>query len=123
MNGSILETAEIYDPTKKTFEPVGGMDKKSGLLMACMKSARFNQTATMLSNGSVLLTGGFGPGKTGAVGALNTGEIFIANKNKTIFGHFASAGTMHPVARSIPRLSCWSSRLKQPLEASPGPAS
>jgi hypothetical protein len=70
------------------------MSKKNGLPMACMKAARFNQTATMLSNGSVLLTGGFGPGKTGAIGALNTGELFIANKNKTGFGHFANAGTM-----------------------------
>lgn len=94
MSGSILSTAEIYDPKTKTFEPVGGINKKTGLSIAAMRSARFDHTATMLANGWVLLTGGFGPDKTAAIDELNTGEIFIANKNRTTLGHFANAGTM-----------------------------
>jgi hypothetical protein len=94
MSGSILGTAEIYDPKTKTFEPVGGINKKTGLPVAAMRTARFDHTATMLANGSVLLTGGFGPDQTSAIDELNSGELFIPNKNKTTLGHFANAGTM-----------------------------
>ncbi len=94
MNGSILNTAELYDPKTMTFEPVGGINKKTGQPIAAMRSARFEHTATMLANGSVLLAGGFGPDKTAAIDELNSAELFIPNKNKTTFGWFASAGTM-----------------------------
>ena len=94
MDGSILNTAEIYDPRTKTFEPVGGINKKTGQPIAAMRSARFDHTATMLANGSVLLAGGFGPDKIAAIDELNTGELFIPNKNKNTLGRFASAGTM-----------------------------
>jgi hypothetical protein len=94
MNGSILNTAELYDPKTKTFEPVGGINKKTGQPIAAMRSARFEHTATLLANGSVLLTGGFGPDNTKPIDELNSGELFIPNKNKTTLGRFASAGTM-----------------------------
>ncbi len=94
MSGSILNTAEIYDPKTKTFEPVGGINKKTGLSIAAMRSARFDHTATMLANGSVLLAGGFGPDKIAAIDELNSGELFIPNKNKSTLGRFANAGTM-----------------------------
>ena len=94
MSGSILNTAEIYDPASKTFKPVGGTVKKTGLPMPAMRAARFDHTATILANGWVLFTGGFGPDKTGAIQELNTGELFIPNKNKTTLGRFANAGKM-----------------------------
>ncbi len=92
-NGSILNTAELYDPATKTFKPVGGIVKKTGLPKAAMKSARFYHTATLLSNGKVLLTGGFGP-SSGALGELNTGELFTPNKNKNTLGAFAKTPVM-----------------------------
>ena len=44
-------TAEIYDPTSKTFSPVAPMAK-----------ARLFHTATLMSDGKVLVVGGTGPG-------------------------------------------------------------
>jgi hypothetical protein len=93
-SGSILSSAEIYDPKLKTFEPVGGINKKTNLPVLAMKAARFDHTATLLANGAVLLTGGFGPGITGTTQELNSAELFIPNKNKTTLGRFADAGTM-----------------------------
>jgi WD40 repeat protein len=51
-----LNTAEIYDPSSGSFT----------LLAAAMNQARLEHTATLLSNGFVLITGGFG----------NTAEYF-----------------------------------------------
>ncbi len=93
-NGSILNTAEIYDPTSKTFKPVGGTIKKTGLPKPVMKAARVNHTATMLANGHVLFTGGFGPDNSGAIQQLNSGELFIPNANKITLGRFVKAGNM-----------------------------
>ena len=59
-SGTVLRTAEIYNPATKTFACVKGTFKKAGLCRPSMKSSRFFQTATPLSNGEVLLTGGFG---------------------------------------------------------------
>ncbi len=92
--GSILNTAEIYDPATKTFEPVGGIVKKTGLPKAAMKAARVNHTATLLSNGKVLLTGGFGPDQSGAIQELNSGELFTPNSNKKTLGTFAKTSSM-----------------------------
>ena len=70
-----LNTADIYDPSSDTFAPVANP----------LNGARTNHTATLLSDGTVLLTGGTGPcttccptgsSSTSCPGALNTTEIF-----------------------------------------------
>ena len=86
-SGSILGTAEIYNPTTKTFSCVGGVVKKTGQCKATMRSSRFEHTATGLDNGEVLLAGGFGAVKKSGVVEFNTAEIFRNNS-------FAKAGAM-----------------------------
>ena len=93
ISGGLLNTAEIYDPATKTFKPVGGIVKKTGLPKAAMKSARFYHTATLLSNGKVLFAGGLGPDSSG-IGELNTGELFTANANRNTLGAFAKTPAM-----------------------------
>jgi N-acetylneuraminic acid mutarotase len=60
-----LNTAEVYDPVAQTFTA----------LAATMTTARVSHTATLLSNGQVLLTGG-GHGTTPIL--LNTAEVYEA---------------------------------------------
>ena len=62
-NGSgNLSTAELYDPSAQTFTA----------LTATMTSPRAAQTATLLPDGKVLITGGFNDSVT----ALNTAELY-----------------------------------------------
>ena len=58
---STLATAELYDPTTRTFMPTGSM-----------LTPRQNHTATLLSTGQVLITGGFNASRLG----LSTAEIY-----------------------------------------------
>src|SRR5579863_2924900 len=58
-----LNTAELYDPTANTFTA----------LTATMTTARAYDTATLLPNGQVLLTGG---GNSTTAPALNTAELY-----------------------------------------------
>jgi len=58
-----LDLAEIFDPTTLAFSPVA----------ATMTTTRFGHTATLMSDGTVLLAGGYEEGLTQI---LNTAEIF-----------------------------------------------
>jgi hypothetical protein len=58
---STQATAELCDPTAGTFSPTGGM-----------VSSRQAHTATLLNDGTVLLTGGI----NGTVPALATAELY-----------------------------------------------
>src|SRR5207253_2796120 len=72
LNGSPLNTAELYDSTGGTFTAT-----------ATLIAARWNHAATLLPNGSVLIAGGENPA------ALNTAERYeFAN------GTFTATGTM-----------------------------
>ena len=88
-SGEILNTAEIYNPSSKTFTCVKGIFKKTGLCKPSMKSSRAFQTATALSNGDVLLTGGLS-----SQGALNTAERFHGSSFKKV-GSMGSARMLH----------------------------
>ena len=83
--GAILNTAEIYNPASKSFSCVGGLVKKTDQCRASMKSARFEQTATALDDGDVLVVGGIGSSgkKNSTPAALNTAEIFHGGKFKS----------------------------------------
>src|SRR5882724_7527327 len=58
--GTIVATAEIFDPATETSTAVG-----------TVVTARVSHTATLLPNGRVLIAGG-----TGAIGSLSSAEIF-----------------------------------------------
>jgi hypothetical protein len=59
-----LSTAEIYDPTAKSFSLIG------------MNAARESHTATILQNGKVLIVGGLTPAGSGFTQALTSAEIY-----------------------------------------------
>lgn len=59
--GAATKTAELYDPTTKTWATVGSLTY-----------ARYQHTATLLNDGRVLVVGGISSGTT----ALNTAELY-----------------------------------------------
>jgi hypothetical protein len=77
-SGSVLGTAEIYDPTTETFTCVHGTVGKSGRCRKSMKTARIDQTATVLADGDVLIAGGFTGNK--GLKPVSSAELFHAGK-------------------------------------------
>ena len=75
-NFYVLSSAELYDPATGTFIPTGSMTTE-----------RVSHTATLLSNGKVLIAGGIG-GLHGGI-ALATAELYDPAS-----GSFATTGSL-----------------------------
>src|SRR5438067_560530 len=75
---NVVASAEIYDPATDTFTPALGM----------LGTARFGYAATLLADGSVLITGGEDSGGN----TLQSTELFTPGANPATTGAF-SAGT------------------------------
>ena len=99
--GSILNTAEIYNPATKTFSCVGGVIKKSGQCRTSMRSSRFEQTATALDSGDVLLAGGLGAAGKATPGILNTAELFHGARF-VVARKMNSARALHAATKILP---------------------
>jgi hypothetical protein len=83
-SGSVLDTAEIYNPGTHTFSCVGG---GGSICATSMNAARLFDTETMLGNGAVLLAGGF----NGSLQAQSSAELYS--------GGFSAIGNLnHPRA-------------------------
>ncbi len=84
-NSTALNSAEVYDPASQTFTA----------LSVTLKSARALHTATMLTNGRVLLTGGESDNSGNTI--LNTAEAYdpVANTFTTLTATMTSARTAH----------------------------
>jgi hypothetical protein len=83
-NGNPASTAELFDPTNESFTAAG-----------TMVAARYNHTATLLNDGTVLLAGGFG--LQGVDTALTAAaEVYDpASGNFTVTGSLVIARTRH----------------------------
>jgi N-acetylneuraminic acid mutarotase len=85
VNQETLDSAELYDPVAGTFT----------LLSATLNTARVGHTATLLSNGQVLIVGGYDP-ETGIIADAElydpTAQVFIdlGNTNTPRFRHTAT---------------------------------
>jgi N-acetylneuraminic acid mutarotase len=81
-----FNTAELYNPTANTFTA----------LSPTMTTSRASHTATLLPNGKVLLTGGFG-GANGSTTALNSAELYdpIANTFTALSATMTTARAGH----------------------------
>ena len=88
-NGSVLDTAEVFVPTP--FAPQLGqfVSGSSPLTPWKMSSARHHHTATALTNGAVLITGG----RNNLGSVLKTAEIFTPS-TPIALSSFSSAGVM-----------------------------
>lgn len=70
---NVLSSAELYNPVTQTFTPTGKLN-----------TPRFRHTATLLNDGTVLITGGASQmgAKAGDNPALNTAEIYNPKTGK-----------------------------------------
>ncbi|WP_224242475.1 kelch repeat-containing protein [Hyalangium gracile] len=85
--GAVLSTAEVFDPTTGTWAAT-----------APMRSPRRNHSATLLSNGQVLVVGG-----SGASGQpQNTAELYDANTGTWSPAGTLSVGRAYHSATSLP---------------------
>lgn len=83
---SPIPTAELYDPGSGTFAETGSMVSTNS---SSVPTGRASHTATLLTNGLVLVTGGEGrPGLVGSV-TISSSEIYHPNT-----GTWTAAGTM-----------------------------
>jgi hypothetical protein len=79
VNGnSSLASTELYDPSTGTFTAASNMT-----------TARFFHTATLLNNGKVLMTGGYGSGADGTLISLPSAELY-----DPLLGTFEPAGNI-----------------------------
>ncbi|MFZ3495477.1 Kelch repeat-containing protein [Streptomyces sp. 5.8] len=60
-----LTTVELYDPATRTWTPTGGLNE-----------ARYGHSATLLSDGRVLVAGGERPRSPGTPGTLASAEVY-----------------------------------------------
>ena len=93
-DGSIVKTAEIFDPASGTFgcSSLGGADPKTGFCNNTMTDSRQNHTATLLvtgrNGGDVLIAGGLDA--AGAV--LQTAELFSPSSGTFVCVNGAAPG-------------------------------
>lgn len=84
-NGEVLSSTELYDPTTGVFTSAGPLN-----------TPRFGQTATLLSDGTVLIAGGYN------AAALDSCEVFIPAGNTLPFSNvFLSVPARMSAARAF----------------------
>jgi hypothetical protein len=74
-----LASAELYNPATGTFTPTGSLN-----------TARYSHTATLLTNGMVLIAGGYGP-----LGGSTHGYLASAELYNPATGIFAPTGSLN----------------------------
>jgi N-acetylneuraminic acid mutarotase len=91
--GGWLNTADLYDPTQKSFTPTTGN----------LKNARIDHTASLLPSGKVLLAGG-----SSSSAPLNNGEVFnpatgtwASTANLMTTGHTLHAAALLPSGKVL----------------------
>ena len=85
----VLGSAEIYDPTSRTFTPTGSMVTPRHLHMA-----------TLLADGRVLIAGGYGDRPTNSYSS----PLFSAEIYDPVAGTFTATGNLDPAGGAVPFL-------------------
>jgi len=94
-SGNALATAELYVPSSSSFICIGGVSSSPPVCNNSMNDARMFHTATLLSNGMVLLCGGLDVNKAGA--EVPTAELFDPSSQSftTVSSTMSSARALH----------------------------
>ncbi|GEM_PF-461504 len=90
-----LTTAEVYDPAMDMSLPVADHDTANS---STLLAARQSHTATLLPDGTVLITGGISTGGT----KLKSAEFFRLARSATVFGTPQPSVTSAPAASYLP---------------------